>query len=127
MKTEKPDNVEPDIFAGDPFDPEFVEAVQTKEKANAGRGDADVLAYIARRANAYKAVFRPGSRTQDDIDIVLTDLMVFCRAMQAPWDDNSRKQDALVGRSEVFYRIKSQTRLDADTLFLMLTDAKTRT
>lgn len=125
-KTTKPDNVEPDVFAGDPFDPEFVEAVQAVEAQKEGTEDDKVRAYIARRANAYKAVFRPGNRTQDDINIVLVDLMKFCRAHATPFDKDARLQDVLIGRGEVFYRIQSQTRLDSDTLFMLLTDAKAK-
>lgn len=118
--------VEPDIFEGDPFDPEFVRAVQAKEQEQVDTQDEGVKAHIARRARAYKAVFTAGERTQSDIDIVLTDLLVFTRAMSTPWHDNPRKQDLLIGRGEVFYRIKSNARLDNDTLFLLLTDAKTK-
>jgi len=117
---------EPDIFDGDPFDPEFVSAVQEQEQKTVETQDEGVKAYIARRARAYKAVFTAGERTQSDIDIVLADLLVFTRAMSTPWHDNQRKQDALIGRGEVFYRIKSNARLDNDTLFLLLTDAKTK-
>lgn len=114
---------EPDIFAGDPFDPEYVQAMETKAYEQVGEQDDEVKAYIANKARAYRAVF--GNMTPE-VRTVLTDLMLFCRAMDTPFHEVPRKQDMLIGRGEVFYRIKSYSRLDNDTLFLLLTDAKTK-
>ncbi len=114
---------EPDIFAGDPFDPEYVQAMEVKAYEQVGEQDDEVKAYIANKARAYRKVF---NILDPDVRTVLTDLMVFCRAMDTPFHEVPRKQDMLIGRGEAFYRIKSYSRLDNDTLFLLLTDAKTK-
>lgn len=117
---------EPDVFEGDPFDPEFVRKVEKAEREGVEDSDEKVKTYVARRANAYKAVFKAGKRSQADIDIVLTDLAAFCRSEETRYHPDRTLSDMLEGRAEVFYRIRNYVRLSADTLYLMLTDAKTK-
>lgn len=116
-----------DIFEGDPFDPEVVRATENKTYESAQNESDAAKAWLATRKQAYMAVFNPGNRTQGDIDIVLKDLGLFCRAMETRYAPDETRRNMLEGRAEVFYRILSHTRLDTDTLFRMLTDAKINT
>lgn len=113
-----------DPFDGDPFDGEFAAVVEVNRFDEAADFTQRQKDYLERRANAYKAVFRPGERSQSDIDIVLKDMALFCRAMTTRYDPEQKKQDMLEGRAEVFYRIKEHVGLTLDELFRLYTDAK---
>lgn len=119
---------EPDIIDTDPFDPAVLEYHEKQLKEKESLSDDSVRALLERRKQAYARVFTPGAREQTDIDIVLNDLMWFCKVWVSTYDINdgqhadrlSKQKD---GRREVFQRIKDFSRLDSDALLLKYTDA----
>lgn len=120
-----------DFLDSDPFDPVMVEGYENAvQEANAGADDR-ARDMLARRRQAYVNVFTAGKREQVDIDIVLNDLMYFCKA----WDNTYNVHDGehanvlsrmKEGRREVFYRVKDFMKLDIDTLLLKYTNATTK-
>lgn len=115
-----------DIFDGDPYDAALIKATEDKQYEHAKEYDEPTRAYLAQRARAYKAVFRPGKRDQADIDFVLRDLASFCRAAETRYHPEQKKQDMLEGRAEVFYRILAHTTIDTDTLYQMVVNPNRR-
>lgn len=116
---------------GDPFDPAALEAYEANADKPTEEKDNAVIKMLARRKEAYARTFTPGAATQDDINIVLADLMYFCRARQASFNPNDGQHAETLakmkdGRREVFHRIQDFARLDLDTLLLMYTDALKR-
>lgn len=111
-----------DIVDIDPFDPQVVEAVEEQRQVDLASLDSDVKSYIARRKRAYAAVF--GNLEDPDVQFVLRDLSVFCRAYRPTFNQNQKLQDLQEGRREVYYRILDYTRQDHDTLYLKLEAAR---
>lgn len=116
---------------GDPFDPASLEAYEADANKPTEERDNAVIKMIARRKEAYVRTFTPGASSQDDIDIVLADLMYFCRARAPSFNPNDGPHAETLakmkdGRREVFHRIQDFSRLDLDTLLLMYTDALKR-
>lgn len=115
----------------DIFDPEVVERIEQTEQEEVGVQQDAAQAYLRRRRQAYVAVFSPGMRERADIDIVLADLMYFCRATKPAFDKRDGiHADTLMkikeGRREVFQRIKDFSLLDFDALLMMYTEATTK-
>lgn len=115
----------------DMFDPEVIERVEQVEQQEAGIQQDVAQTYLRRRKQAYAAVFSPGMRDKGDIDIVLADLMYFCRATKPAFDTRDGiHADTLMkikeGRREVFQRIKDFSLLDFDALLMMYTEAVTK-
>ncbi len=111
-----------DIFDGDPFDPDVVRAAEDKVYEKAGEADDGLKAYLRERQRAYKTVFKDSP----EVRFVLQDLALFCRAYETRYHPEDKKQHMLEGRAETFYRIITNARLDNDTLFLLITDAKAK-
>ncbi len=115
----------------DMFDPADLDKAMAKFEQEKD-GDSDTIKQaLERRRLAYKAVFTAGNRTQDDINIVLTDLAWFCRAFTPTFDKNDGPHaDTLMkikeGRREVHSRIKDFSCLGFDALLLKYTDAITK-
>lgn len=115
----------------DEFDPQEVAKYQ-QQLADEGDQEEDAaLKYIRRRKIAYANVFSAGERTQADIDIVMADLMWFCRATRPTYDKKDGPHAEVLsrikeGRREAFYRIKEFSALGFDTLLFMYTDAITK-
>ena len=115
----------------DMFDPADLDKAMAKFEQEKD-GDSDTIKQaLERRRLAYKAVFTAGNRTQDDINIVLTDLAWFCRAFTPTFDKNDGLHaDTLMkikeGRREVHSRIKDFSCLGFDALLLKYTDAITK-
>lgn len=116
------------IDTADMYDPEVLDAAEAQQRAERDINDGEVLAELNRRRKAYANVFTAGTREQADVDIVLNDLMYFCKV----WVDTFNIADGLhaetlshrkAGRREVFLRIKDFTRLDSDVLLLKYSDA----
>lgn len=108
----------------DPFDPktaDHIEKVTYESTKDVDQGTRD---YLERRQNAYKAIFRPGMRSQADIDIVLRDLALFCRAGTTRYHADPVLREMLEGRAEVFLRIWRHTGLTLDQLYALSTDAQ---
>lgn len=120
-----------DLVDGDPFDPQYVAAVEAEQKKAGENTDAEARALLVRRKTAYANVFKAGKRDGADVDIVLNDLMYFCKVWVPTYDRRDGAQAAELslikeGRREVFQRIKDFSCLDADTLLLKYTDATTK-
>jgi len=121
-----------DLFEdGDPFDPEALERHEAAVKAAVRSEVVDAEGELRRRRQAYIAVFTAGERSQADIDIVLCDLMFFCKMLVSTYNiaDGPHAQVLMhmkEGRREVFQRIKDFTRLDFDVLFAKYTGALSR-
>jgi len=120
--------IESDI---DDFDPQDVERYAAELEREGEVVEDATVAYMRRRKLAYANVFTAGERTQGDIDIVLADLMWFCRARSNTFDPREgahadRLSFMKEGRREVFYRIKDFSALDFDTILKMYTDAVTK-
>lgn len=120
-----------DFIDADHFDPEVLAAAEAAQQRAEAAPLQNAKALLAARARAYKAVFTEGKRTQDEIDIVLIDLMWFCKMWIPSYDirdgehasELAKRKD---GRREVFTRIKDFTRLDPDALLMKYTDATTK-
>lgn len=115
----------------DMFDPADIEKAQAEFEGSNQEKQDKVSEMLDRRRRAYTAVFTPGPRTQEDIDIVLADLMWFCRARLPTYDikDGIHAEALSVrkeGRREVFTRIEDFSRLDHQALLLMYTNATTK-
>lgn len=120
-----------DFIDADAFDPEVVAAIDDHMDDQQASANDAVRQMLGRRKQAYAAVFQPGERTQADINIVLNDLMWFCRVWQPTFDKRDGEHAATLshikeGRREVFQRIKDFSLLDSDALLLKYTDATTK-
>lgn len=69
-------------------------------------------AFLQRRAQAYRSLF-----AGPDGEIVLADLMEFCRARASTFHPDPRAAAQLDGRREVFLRIQEHVRLTDDELW----------
>ena len=74
---------------------------------------------IERRRQAYCRVFGGGANADDRL-VVLEDLAGFCRARESIFHKNTRAQDVLIGRNEVWKRIEEYTNLQTDEIFDLL-------
>lgn len=101
-------------------DPEFVEvdydvfgdAIPLRHPPS-----ADALrAVIRERQGAYHRLF-VGQPMPGDVQVVMDDLAVFCRAYETPFYPDQRLTDVAIGRGEVYRRIVEYTRLSNDELF----------
>lgn len=113
---------------GDPFDPAALEAYEAEQDKPTEEHSNKITQMIERRRQAYARVFTAGERGQEDIDIVLADMMYFCRVKNPSYDiRDGQHAERLAhmkdGRREVFMRIYDFARLRLDTLLLMYTDA----
>lgn len=115
----------------DMFDPKDLDEAMAQFEGEDQKSEDEVRAMLERRRLAYKSVFTAGVRSQEDIDIVLADLMWFCRWREPSYDKRdgqhaeelSKRKE---GRREVFIRIADFARLNFDTILLMYTNALTR-
>ena len=117
-----------DIVENDPFDPKVLEQAEALVKEEEQLSSDSARAQINRRKEAYARVFTAGERGQADIDIVLNDLMWFCKVWVPTFDIKDGQHAETLskmkdGRREVFQRIKEFSRLDSDALMLKYTDA----
>lgn len=120
-----------DIIDTDPFDPELVERYEQELQKQVEDAPNDATALLTRRNEAYTRVFTAGERSQADIDIVVADLMWFCKMTIPTYDirdgvhaeELSKRKE---GRREVFQRIFNFSRLKVEALLLMYTDATTK-
>ena len=74
-------------------------------------------AFLASRANAYKRIF---PLENQDAQLVLKDLMKFCRAMESTYAPDPRDAARLDGRREVFLRISQHLHLSHDQLWALV-------
>ena len=71
-----------------------------------------ILDYLRLRKRAYQFTFG-----QPQHDEALKDLAKFCHIGKAPYHPDQRKNDILIGRQEVFFRIIDHLKLEADDLY----------
>ena len=72
--------------------------------------------FFSRRRRAYAATF-----SGPQADIVLEDLARFCKAEQTPFHENQRLTDVMIGRQEVWLRIKNHLHLSDDEVYSLFT------
>lgn len=113
-----------DFIDADPFDPEVARQLEDVQYESAVEGNERLSGFIRRRKQAYAAVFSEGPTDKADIEFVMLDLALFCRAYSPTFNPhNSKIQDLLEGRREVFQRVKDYTTLTHDQLYAKYTDA----
>lgn len=120
-----------DFIDHDPFDPDMLDKFEEALKAKEEQAPDGAKEMLERRRLAYTRVFTPGERTQGDIDVVLADLMWFCKMTVPTYDirdgdhanELSKRKE---GRREVFHRVFHFARLRLEPLLLMYTDATTK-
>jgi len=115
----------------DSFDPVVLEQQEKTIAQQAQYEEDKVVRLLRRRKEAYAAVFKEGNRSQADIDIVLFDLMYFCRATVPSFDLNDGIHADILsrikeGRREVFLRVRDFASLDFDALLIKYTNALTK-
>lgn len=104
--------------AGDELHPDFQIQQSEKEASEAEDAYMDVRALAERRMHAYARVFKAGSPTKEDRELVMADLLRFTRGESTPWDADPRFHAVLTGRHEVWTRIKDHTKLTLDEFIL---------
>lgn len=115
----------------DMFDPAALEAKEQEIIKVQAISVDKARGLLARRKKAYSNVFKAGKRDTADVELVLIDLMHFCKMFVPTYDIRAGAQakDLMLikeGRREVFQRIKDFSCLDEDALFLKYTDATTK-
>ena len=70
------------------------------------------LDFLRLRKRAYQFDFGNAKNSE-----ALKDLAKFCHIGKAPYHPDQRKNDILIGRQEVFYRIVQHLRLTPDELY----------
>lgn len=73
--------------------------------------------FLVGRQNAYKRVFTLESK---DVEVILKDLMKFCRVIESTFHPDPRIAAQLDGRREVFLRIMQHTKMSQDQLWVLL-------
>lgn len=119
------------MVVDDLFDPEALDAAEKKREEERVQSENEVVELLSRRRQAYTRVFTPGERTQGDIDIVLFDLMYFCRVASPTYDiEDGIHANTLShmkeGRREVYMRIRDFSALDLDAILLKYTSVLTK-
>ena len=79
--------------------------------------DEPAKEFLKGRALAYQRVFVLDNR---DVQVVLKDLMKFCRVVESTFHPDARVAAQLDGRREVYLRILQHTRLSQDQLWTLL-------
>lgn len=80
-----------------------------------------IFQFLSRRRRAYAAIFNsPSGR------IVLEDLAKFCRSSGSVFHENQRLTDVMIGRREVFDRIRDHLHLSDQELYDILTESVTK-
>lgn len=100
----------------DPFLPE-ADDLADRDKAKSDEKQDDAFrAEVERLKAAYVRVFAAGSPSKEDRELVMRDLEIFTRGERTPWHPNEREHCVLVGRHEVYTRIKHHVGLSLDGL-----------
>ena len=78
----------------------------------------EILKFLSRRRHAYVALFNsPYGK------VVLEDLAAFCRARESVFHPDSRVTDVMIGRREVWDRIRDHLNLSDEELYSLATGA----
>lgn len=111
-----------DFIEGDPFDPQDIDYAEIERQEELGEVNDKTRAFLNARQQAYQAVFK-GTADAWQVQLVMLDLANFCRAYRPTFHaTNSKVQDLLEGRREVWQRIMDHTRLSNEALFLKYSD-----
>lgn len=78
-----------------------------------------VLDFLSRRRQSYARKFDIASNdlSASDAQVILNDLMRFCRGGESLFHPDRRMTDVLIGRQEVLHRIIDYARLDPAVLY----------
>lgn len=101
---------------GDPFDIDAVEAQRTVQQKQVNAIDEATQSALETRRQAYTRLFS-GAGDVADADIVVQDLMKFCRLATTTFHPDPRISAMLDGRREVALRVLDHTQLDFTQLF----------
>ncbi len=102
----------------DELHPDYQVAQEAAEATQAEDAYMDVRKIAERRMAAYARVFRAGTPTKEDREMVMADLQRFTRGESTPWDADARYHALLTGRHEVWTRMKDHTTLSLDEFIL---------
>lgn len=95
------------IEGTDQFDPEVIASESTAESKLVDDHERELRAVMEIRRLAYAAVFNAGAPSREQRELVLQDLMRFCRAETSTYATNPRDHAMLEGRREVWLRINN--------------------
>lgn len=101
--------------AADPFNPDSVAIAEGVSRQRTQEDGDKTIRLLRVRQEAYARVFK-GAAMPGDAEIVMSDLMRFCRGDQSAYHDNERVHVLLTGRQEVYLRIKDHTTLPLEQL-----------
>lgn len=104
----------PGVHDDDMLDPEHQIREAQREETEGERREDDTRKLAERRMHAYIRVFKGGTPTKEDRDIVMLDLERFTRGESTPWHADARIHCVLTGRHEVWTRIKDHITLGVD-------------
>ncbi len=107
----------PDEFVdSDPFDPhtDDQDAANLKAALNNKENQSRIL--IENRIGAYMRMFKEGTPSRADRELVLADIEMFCRYNQSVFTDSERLTNLLLGRQEVALRIHEHLRMSVDEM-----------
>jgi hypothetical protein len=114
---------EQDLEAADPLDPNDLERAKEIQRKAFESEVAEAQTVLRVRREAYGRLFK-GNAMAGDAQLVLADLMAFCRGNQTPWDNDPRIHALLTGRYEVFHRIQQHLKLSFDEHWLLVSGDK---
>ena len=106
---------------GDIYDPETQGSVMHSEQLKRAEDMAKARATLEVRQGSFRRVFKQGTPSRDDRDVVNADLKNFCRGGETTFHDSERIHVLLTGRQEVYLRIEDFLNLSVDELVLKYT------
>lgn len=106
---------------GDPLDPETDSSIAYSEQLKTQKDMAKARGLLEVRQGSFRRVFKQGTPSRDDRDIVNKDLKRFCRGGETTYHDSERVHVLMTGRQEVYLRIEDFLNLSVDELLLKYT------
>lgn len=105
----------------DPLDPQSDKVDEANLQIAKADREKQARIILENRINAYRRVFKEGTPSREDREIVLSDLEQFCRYNQSAYTDSERLTNLLLGRQEVALRIHEHLRLSVDDMLTLRT------
>jgi hypothetical protein len=112
------------VDGGDPFDPEDAANNAAQQRTQVDIDNHEVVAFLQSRQEAYRRVFQGG--LGNDVQIVMNDLIAFCRGDTSAFHEDQRIHALLTGRQEVWIRIQDHLRLNLDALLAKYTQPRNK-
>ena len=106
-----------DFAEGDPFDPDQIDAQDTKKYETKEAQERAQRAHVEARMIAYREVFSVGPTTQAALDKVLEDLALFARAQSDTFHPDPYIHAHASGRRAVYTRIMKTLHVPLDEQF----------